>query len=167
MVRISGSGGGKWYNNVLLHWWDQGPDYMHLKIENTKEWLSFYMLEPQHGRGRTMVDIQNTSNVDIFSVKSEGDYGVISMRNCNNIRLFGQAGNGMPSKGYSIIKMTDCDNFLLANIHPQHKSLGRWGALGTSHDPEAWYILSDIANESKDTTTLSGNRQICFYSKRH
>jgi len=135
MVRIEKSGGGKWFTNVLLHWWDQGPSYRHLRIDNTSEPLTFYMLEPQHGRGEYMVEIINSSNIDVFSVKSEGDYGVFSLSGCSNVRVFGYAGNGMPSPGYALFTVRDCNNFLLANINPQHKAYGHYGALGTYNDP--------------------------------
>ena len=163
MIRIEESGGGKWFTNVLLHWWDQGPSYRHLYINNTKEPLRFYMLEPQHGRGTTMVEMDGSSNVDIYAVKSEGDYGVMEMRNCNNIRVFGYAGNGMPSPGYSIFVLEESDNILLANINPQHKRAGSFGALGIYHDPSSWFILKDIHESADQPVYIKGIDQFSAY----
>ncbi len=158
MVRIEKSGGGQWFTNVLLHWWDQGPTYRHLLIENTMEPLRFYMLEPQHGRGDCMVEIKNSKNIDVFAMKSEGDYGVVSIDSCSNIRIFGYAGNGMPSPGYSLFTIRNSEEYLLANINPQQKKLGHFGALGTAHKPENWFILSDL-NKGKEIR-MNGNGQI-------
>jgi hypothetical protein len=165
MVKIEKSGGGRWFTTVLLHWWDQGASYRHILIENTHEPLSFYMLEPQHGRGATMVEIVNSSNIDIFSVKSEGDYGVISMKDCRNIRMFGYAGNGMPNPGYAIYSLINCNDILLANINPQHKGPKGYGALGISHDPNSWYILSDIRKTSLQGLNIPGTEQFALFLK--
>jgi hypothetical protein len=164
-IRIEGSGGGKWFTNVLLHWWDQGPDYRHLSIQGTLEPLSFYMLEPQHGRGTSMVEITDARNIDIFSIKSEGDFAVMDIRNSQNIRIFGYAGNGSPSKGYSLFNLADCRDLLLANINPQHKGAGAYGALGISHDPTTWFILVAKDKAKGTMEKINGTQQFAFYAK--
>lgn len=166
MIRIEGSGGGRWYTNVLLHWWDQGPTYRHLFINGTSEALNFYMLEPQHGRGTTMVEITESSNFDIFSMKSEGDYGVISISRCSDFRIFGYAGNCAPSKGFSIFDITDSEGFLLANINPQHKKPGSYGALGISSDPLTWNILKESKTSEGKTIEIKGTEQFSLYLRR-
>jgi len=94
LIRIEGSGGGRWYTQTLLGWWSQGPDYRHLLVEGTRQPLRFYHLQPQHARSEAMDELNDAHNVDIFSMKSEGDYTVVWMRNCRNIRLYGYGGNG-------------------------------------------------------------------------
>jgi len=165
MVRIEDSGGGRWYTNVLLHWWEQGPDYRHLLIKGTREPLSFYMLEPQHSRGTTMVELTNASNVDIFSVKTEGDYSILTMVNSNNIRLFGQAGNGSPFAGYSLFNVVNCSDFMLTNINPFYKALGHYGALGVSHNPALWFMLTESAKGKTDPVKVPGTEQFALYKR--
>jgi hypothetical protein len=161
MVNIEGSGGGKWYTNVLLHWWDQGPTYQHLMVNETTEPLNFYMLEPQHGRGEHMVGMKNAQNFSIYSVKSECDYGVINIEGCRNFRIFGYAGNGSPNPMYPIITITDSHDFLLANINPQHKGKGHYGALGIARDPRNWNILKE--NNNKSEVRIKGIEQFALY----
>lgn len=163
MVRIEKSGGGKWYTNVLLHWWDQGPTYRHLLIDGTIEPLQFYMLEPQHGRGEYMVEIRNSKNIDVFAIKSECDFGVLSLQQCSNIRIFGYAGNGMPHHGWPLFNIQDSDNYLLANVNPQHKNPGHWGALGISHDPSRWYMVRCKAEDQKEEILIKGTEQFSLF----
>jgi hypothetical protein len=167
MIRIEGAGGGKWYTNVLLHWWDQGPDYRHLLINGTQSPLAFYMLEPQHGRGTTMVEILNSRNIDIFSMKSEGDFGVLTARNSEDFRIFGYSGNGNPYAGYELFNLVVCKDFLLANICPMYKGKGSYGALGIAHDPMSWSTLK--VSDSKDNIIyqLPGNRHIALYKSEN
>jgi hypothetical protein len=165
MVRIEGGGGGRWYTNVLLHWWDQGPDYRHLRIDGTREPLAFYMLEPQHGRGTTMVDIRSAQNIDVFGVKMEGDFGVFTLTGSRNVRVFGLAGNGMPSAGYALFRLENCTDFLLANINPQFKRLGHWGALGTSHHPAGWFRVIDAPAAGAVELKIAGTDQFVLYQR--
>ncbi len=165
MVRIEGAGGGRWYTQVLLHWWDQGPDYRHLLIDGTREPLAFYMLEPQHGRGTTLVEARDARNLDIFSVKMEGDFGVLTFRDSRNFRLFGLAGNGMPARGYSLVTLENCTDFLLANLHPQFKRLGHWGALGTAHHPAGWFRVIDRPAPGVPEVRIPGTQQFALYQR--
>lgn len=162
MVRIEKSGGGKWFTNVLLHWWDQGPTYRHLLIDRTKEPLSFYMLEPQHGRGEYMVEMKNASNVNIYSVKSECDYGVFLIDSCSNFSIFGYGGNGSPHPKYPIFTIKNSHNYLVANINPQHTAKGHYGALGISGDPATWFLLKD--HYDKKELSIKGTEQFLVYT---
>lgn len=141
-IRIEGSGGGKWYNVDLLGWWSQGPDYRHIAINDTHEPLSFYKLEPVHGRGTTMVEIWQSQNINIYGLRGEGDFSVLDLKNCCNIRIFGYSGNGMPFKGYALLNINNCNNTMIANIVPFYKKPGKWGALGAYSDPEQWYLIN-------------------------
>jgi hypothetical protein len=157
MIRIEGSGGGRWYTQTLLGWWSQGPDYRHLLVEGTREPLRFYHLQPQHGRSESMVELNRARNVDIFSMKAEGDYTVVWMRNCRNIRLYGYGGNGAPRPGWSILRVDDTANLRVANICPQLPTRSHYGALGTTFDPTRWFILTD------GSTRALGTQQFALY----
>ncbi|MCB1122601.1 MAG: hypothetical protein KJT03_13700, partial [Verrucomicrobiae bacterium] len=86
MIRISDSGGGRWYTQTLLGWWSQAPDYRHFLVEGTTQPLRFYHLQPQHARCQAMVEFRDASNVDIFSIKAEGDVPIVEMNGCRNVR---------------------------------------------------------------------------------
>lgn len=167
MVRIEGSGGGRWFTTVLLHWWSQGPDYRHLRIENTREPLAFYMLEAEHGRGTTLMEWVNAQNIEVYSMRTEGDFGVLKMKDCENIRIFGLSGNIMASRGYSFFTIEDCRDFLLTNIATFYKRLGRWGALGTAHSPDLYYRLTEKPGDGKPEVRIPGAVQIAWYQRGH
>lgn len=82
-------------------------------------------------------------------MRTEGDFGVLRMKDCENIRIFGLSGNIMASRGYSFFSIEHCRNFLLTNIATFYKRLGRWGALGTAHSPELYYRVTDNPGNGK------------------
>ena len=157
MICIEGSGGGRWYTQTLLGWWSQGPDYRHLLVKGTRQPLRFYHLQPQHGRSEAMVELNDARNVDIFSMKAEGDYTVVWIRNCQDIRLFGYGGNGAPRPGWSILRVDDTTELRIANICPQLPMRSHYGALGTTFDSATWFILSD------ESTRILGTEQFALY----
>lgn len=159
MIRIEGSGGGRWYTQTLLGWWSQGPDYRHLLVQGTRQPLRFYHLQPQHARSEAMVELNDAQNVDIFSMKSEGDYTAVWMRNCRNVRLYGYGGNGAPRPGRSILRLDGSANVRLANICPQLPMRSHYGALGIAFNPATWFILTD------GSTTIPGTRQFAWYQR--
>ncbi len=165
MVRIEGSGGGRWFTTVLLHWWSQGPDYRHLRIEGTREPLAFYMLEAEHGRGTTLMEWVDAQNIEVYSMRTEGDFGVLTMKECKNIRIFGLSGNIMASRGYSFFNIEHCRNFLLTNIATFYKRLGRWGALGTAHSPDLYYRLIEHPGDGLPEVRIPGSDQIAWYQR--
>lgn len=165
MVRIEGSGGGRWFTALLLHWWSQGPDYRHLKIEGTREPLAFYMLEAEHGRGTTLMEWVNARNIEVYAMRTEGDFGVLKMRDCENIRIFGLSGNVMPCAGYALFDIDHCRNFLLTNIDTFYKRLGRWGALGTAHAPGGWYRVVEHPENGQPEIKILGSVQVAWYQR--
>ena len=157
MVRIEGAGGGRWYTQTLLGWWSQGPDYRHLLVQGTREPLWFYHLQPQHARSEAMVELNDARNVDIFSMKAEGDYTAVWMRGCRNVRMFGYGGNLSARPGWPILRIEDSQDLCLANICPQITLGSGYGALGTRYDPATWFVLSDGAMK------LTGTEQFAWY----
>lgn len=157
LVVISDSGGGRWYTQTLLGWWSQGPDYRHLLVDGTRQALRFYHLQPQHARSDAMIELRDARNVDVYSMKAEGDVTILWLNKCENVRLFGYGGNASPSPARSIIHLNDCRDILLANIDPQMWGVGKWGALGIHYKPQAWNILKD------NSFKLSGMQQFALY----
>lgn len=143
MVRIEGQGGGRWYTQTLLHWWSQLPPYRHLLVQGTRQPLRFYHLQPQHARGLAQVEMRDCKNIDIFSMKSEGDVPMLWLQDCRNVRVFGVGGIIAPFPGQPIICMERCNDVLLANVQPQIADASRWSALGIQFDPKRWFILRD------------------------
>ena len=98
-------------------------------------------------------------------MRTEGDFGVLTMKDCADIRIFGLAGNIMPSQGYSLFTIERCQDYLLANIATFYKRLGRWGALGTAHSPQLWYRLTERPAPGRPEISIPGGDQIAWYQR--
>lgn len=145
MVRVTGSGGGRWYDLTIWHWWNQGPDYRHVLVEGTSEPLSFYMLNPEHAVSTAQVEFRSARNVSVYSSKVEGSYTTFLVRGCSNIRFFGYGGVGSPWHNWPVFRFESTRDFLVANVDPQmHLGSRRgWNALVVSTDPRRWRIIED------------------------
>jgi hypothetical protein len=168
-IRIEGNGGGRWYN-LNQHSSSpqaQGPDHRKLVIEGTSEPLRFYTINPEHGTGVAMMEIRNSSNIDMYSMKGEGDYTVLWVRASRNIRLFGYGGNGMARPGWPLIRVDDSTDFLLTHLNPMLKRPGHVGRLGTANNPALWYILQDRPTGSEDLVRARGDEQVGYYRMGH
>ena len=157
MVVIEGSGGGRWYTQTLLGFWAQGPDYRHLLIRGTREPLRFYHLDPLHSRGAAVVELQDAENVDIYSMKGEGSYTMVAMRDSHRVRLFGYSGNAALRPGWPLFRLDRCSDITLAGIYPQLGGVGGVGAMRVGYDPRSWLILRDGAR------TIRGDEQFVLY----
>jgi hypothetical protein len=168
-IHIEGNGGGRWYNlnqhSSSPH--AQGPDHRKLVIEGTSEPLRFYMINPEHGTGTAMMEIRNSSNIDMYSMKGEGDYTVLWVRASRNIRLFGYGGNGMARSGWPLIRVDDSTNLLLTHLNPMLKRPGHVGRLGTANNPALWYILQDRPPGNHELVGARGDEQVGYYRVGH
>ncbi|MDP3070980.1 MAG: glycosyl hydrolase family 28-related protein [Opitutaceae bacterium] len=157
MIRIEGSGGGRWYTQTLLGWWGQGPDYRHLLVSGTREPLRFYHLQPQHGRSEVMVEMRDVENVDIYSMKCEGNYGLLSLHDSRRVRLFGYSGLAVARLGYSLFLLDNSTDVLLAGIYPQLGMIGKVGALHVGYDPRTCLLLRD------GSLTIHSDEEFTYY----
>ena len=156
-IRIEGSGGGRWYNVQQCHWWSQGWFYRHLLVDGTTEPLAIYMFNPEHARSEAMVEIRNAANVDVYSMKAEGNYPAVWMHGSRNVRVFGYGGNGSAWPGWPLFRIEDCHDFLLANVAPNLRPYtpGRWTGLGIGLGPEGWFLVKDAAIAVPSQTPLT------------
>ena len=157
MILVDGNGGGRWYTQTLLGWWSQGPDYRHLMVRGTREPLKFYHLQPQHARSEFMVEMVNVENVDIFSMKAEGSYGLLALKDSRHVRIFGYSGNASLRPGLALFRLEHVEDFVLGGIYPQIGRPGSVGALHIGYDPRGWEILRD------DEHTINGTEQFVLY----
>lgn len=143
MIRIEGSGGGRWYTQTYLGGWAQGPDFRNLRVAGTRQPLRFYHLQPQFARGNAMIEMRDAQNVDIYSMKAEGDFTMLWLRNCANIRVFGFNGMLLPAPGWSLIRLEESRDILLANIHPMMPRVGHYTGHLVNYDPRTSFLLTD------------------------
>jgi hypothetical protein len=171
MVRIEGSGGGRWYDLEVWHWWSQGPDYRHLLVDGTRQPLSFYMLNPEHAASEAQVEFRDARNVSVFSMKAEGQFTLLWMRACRNIQVYGYGGVSDPRPNRPLFRIDDSSDFLLANIDPDHivaeellKS-PQWSGLGAHADARKWMLISDSSDHSATPVMLHGSEQVAVYRR--
>jgi pectate lyase-like protein len=157
MALIDGNGGGHWYTQTFLGGWSQGPDFRFLRVDGTREPLRFYHLQVQFGRGNAMVEMSDVRDVDIFSMKSEGDFTMLWLRQSQNVRLFGHNGLNMAAPGWSVVRLEDCGNTTLTQLQPMVTRVGFYVGHLVNYDPRRWFILSD------GSPIAGGLEQVAFY----
>ena len=144
LIKVENNGGGSWYNLENFDYWCHGPDYRFLKVHGTTEAMRIYHLQPQFNNGLAMVEFESASNIDVYSAKCEGDYSLLWINNCDNIRFFGLSGLIAPRPQREIIKIINSENILLTHICPMVIMQGVvfWGDFSGFHLNKS-YLLSD------------------------
>ena len=169
LVRIEGSGGGRWYDLQQDYIWSQGPDYRHLLVEGTREPLSFYMLDPEHTASDAQVEFHDARNVSVYSLKAEGMFTVLWMRGCRNVRIYGYGGVAAPRPNWSLFRIEKSDDFLLANLNPDQilnqPDSKSWDTGWMPSDPSRWFITTDTPRGSQTQVGLHGTEQIVLYKR--
>ncbi|MCU0913206.1 MAG: glycoside hydrolase family 55 protein [Planctomycetes bacterium] len=157
MIRIEGAGGGRWYTQTYLGGWSQGPDFRNLLVTGTREPLRFYHLQPQFARGNAMIEMRDVRNVDIYSMKAEGDFTLLWLRGCRDVRLFGFNGMLLPAPGWALIRVEDSRSLLLANIQPMMPRIGAYTGHLVNYDPRTSFLVID------DGFKIAGTEQFAWY----
>jgi hypothetical protein len=168
MIRIEASGGGRWYDLFRdQDLWNQGPDFRHLLVEGTREPLAFYMLDPEHASSEAQVEFHDAQNVNVYSLKSEGIFTTLWMRNCRGVRIYGYGGVGAPRPNRPLFRIENSDDFLLANINPESSDMrpGAWNSMGVPSDPRKWILISDAPGRSTAPIELHGIDQVALYRR--
>ncbi|TWT84029.1 Pectate lyase superfamily protein [Planctomycetes bacterium CA13] len=118
-VRISGHGGGKWYNFFIHGLAEETDDYRHVLVENTQGPLAFYHLHAQHADSYAQCEFRNCANVNVYGVKTEYQTRFLKVQDSNNINIFGHGGNATPLRGSAHYVFVDCQNITLTNMSDQ------------------------------------------------
>jgi hypothetical protein len=168
MIQIEGSGGGRWYDLYQVGGWFNGPNYRHLLVKGTREPLSFYMLNPEFARSSVQVEFNDARNISIYSLKTEGMYSTLWMRNCRNVRLFGYGGAHDPQLGYSAFQIDDSYDFALTNLD---SDLTLYSEMHVTEpnpwnmpvDPRKWSLLTHTTEGAQTTTPILGIQQVLLY----
>ncbi len=152
---ITGNGGGKWYNFYQESHWKQAPGYRHLLINGTSQQLSLYQVNPEHAQSDANIEIRNASNVDIYSLKGEGNFAVAWIRDSDQINVYGFGGNAAAfatSDGYpagyaqytpTLIRVERTPNFRLVNIVDYGRMSGNDPVFGAGVDANLWHAILD------------------------
>jgi hypothetical protein len=146
LARISGHGGGRWYNYYAEYSTNQAPGYRHMLVDGTSEPLSFYQANPEHARGEANMEIRNARYVSIYGLKGEGNQPILWVRDSDHIRVFGYGGNAAAYEGTALFRIERTPNFLIANAVDQPRLPGKGSDnffAGRGVDPNQWYMITD------------------------
>ena len=127
---IYDTGGGRWYS-IFGEWtslkFNTGaPGYRALKIENTAthgEPLQIYGLNIERTRSDPQMEINNASDVSIYSFKAESHEGplpedkandILHINNADNISVIGLTGRATPDN--NVIKVDNSQDIKLINV---------------------------------------------------
>lgn len=115
-VRISGHGGGRWYNFFIHGLSQETEDYRHILVEDIPGPLAFYHLHAQHADSFAQCEFRRSANVDVYGVKSEYQTRFLLARDSSGIRIFGHGGNATAFRGSAHYVFADCADITLTNM---------------------------------------------------
>lgn len=131
LVVVRGHGGGLWYNYRAER----------LVIDGATGPLNFYQFSPQ----QVTSEIRHAQRVAVFGTKYEGNGPMLTIRDSDQIALFGHGGNGKGRADQTLFVFERTPNFLFAN---GVDGPTRIGSTSLSHregstDPQFWHMLFD------------------------
>ncbi|MGQ8336615.1 glycosyl hydrolase family 28-related protein [Sunxiuqinia sp. A32] len=143
-VRVTGNGGGRWYNYYDETWsFDSRSSFRHLLVDGTTEPFRIYQCNPEHARSDANMEIRNSRNITLYGVKCEANAPAVLIRNSENIRVFGFGGNETPWPNTSAFQIENSKNILLASLFNQprlHKG-GPDQFNGPNVEPDLWHMV--------------------------
>lgn len=190
-VVFAGGARGRWWTffleDFILEALDVGPasevhptaghggpveaTYRHVLIENANEGsLRFYQFNTEHARSDANAEIKGSSNVTMYSVKTEGNACVLWIRNSTDITMFGSGGNAaaLPlnasySQGYTqgippSLYRVDEGSSRVRLVVPTDQGRTKGGSPsdfpGEGFDPRTWSL---VAWRSSNLSTPAGS----------
>ena len=152
MLHIKGlTAGGKFYafateNNTLAEL-THHTNYRHVLVDGTIDPIYFYGLNVERIYSGVQTEIRNSSNVEIFYLKSEATTGQSStplfINNSNNIALYGLTGKIDLTSGYEWVRLKDSDNILATCMKDFNGASGKaWNAIEEIYNAQTFTIHS-------------------------
>lgn len=165
LVIIQGNGGGRWYNYHQESSCCQGPNYRHLLIQGTRQPLHFYQCNPEHARSDTNMEIRDARFVSIYGLKGEYNHPILTIRDSDQIRVFGYGGNAAALPGRSLFVVQRTPNVLLANLVDSPRLAGAGSAehfAGQGVDPHLWHMVLEEPNAGAAILTPPLDRPVLY-----
>jgi hypothetical protein len=137
-VVVANNGGGKWYN---YHHGEtvktKEPGYRRLLVENTREPLAFYMFNLEHAYYQEAhAEFRNAKNVFLYGTKGETYNTLLWFRDCDNVAVFGNAGNSNSLNSPAIFRIENTPNFMLVNLVDRTRKAKHYN----------WHMLAEEAD---------------------
>ncbi|QDV66002.1 glycosyl hydrolase family 28-related protein [Crateriforma conspicua] len=163
LVRITGNGGGSFYNFHQESWALHGKEYRHVLIEGTRQPLRFYQCNPEHARSDANMEIRSASDVSVFGVKGEYQTPIIRMVDSEKIRIFGYGGNASAWPRRALFEIQDCSSYLLTNLVDSPRLQGAGSAdhfAGEGSDPRTWSMVQVMVGGKSDLQLRPADRPV-------
>jgi hypothetical protein len=144
-IRISGSGGGRWYGLFTRTGGpaSRPPAFRHLLVEGTTEPLHLYAYCPEYALSDCQAEFRRAQNVFVYGLKAETDLKrahqspPLWIVDSRNILVCGYTGIGEADAGRGLIELHGRNpDLVLANM-------GRWRKSAAPED--SWYYVLDVA----------------------
>jgi hypothetical protein len=118
-IRISGNGGGRWYNFFIHGSHGEDDSYRHILIDGAQGPIRFYHLHAQHADSFAQCEIRNSRDVTIYGVKTEYQSRFMVARNAESLHIHGHGGNATAIRGSAHYLFYDCKDLLFSNMSDQ------------------------------------------------
>lgn len=150
LVRISGYGGGRWYNFFQdTRSSEQGPGYRHLLVDSTSSPLAFYQCNPEHANSLANMEIRNAAYVSIYGLKGEEEVPILWINHSDHIYVFGYGGMAAAYEDKSLFLITNTPNFAIVN------AVDTIAIREGRADPDKWHmIIEEMAGHTYKTPPL-------------
>jgi hypothetical protein len=168
LVVVTGNGGGKFYRFFQGRSDGVSPDYRHLLIDSTSQSLRLYQCNAEHAKANANIEIRGASNIDIFGLKSEGNYTVLWIHDSTSVAVYGYGGDATAfpldctyPAGYSqvtptLFRVDDSTDVRLANLHDRGFITSSVDSLaGYGYPPDGWaMVVENTAGLESHTSPL-------------
>lgn len=118
MVRIHDNGSCRWYIFIDLDSQRQGLRHRRLLVENTKGPVRLYHAQFQHEHGVAEMEISNSENAAVYSVKNERSSTILLIQNSHNILMTGIGGPCWAAKSHKKVIINNSSNVTLSGLTP-------------------------------------------------
>lgn len=174
LVRVSGHGGGKWYNFHQGQADYMAPGYRHILIEGTTQALSFYQFNPEHAQGEANAEVRNASNVSFYGVKGESNYPVLWIRDSDHVNVYGYGGNaaalaagdtyppGFQQFMPSLFRVERTTNLRMVNLVDEPRVQGGHPVFGFGMNPGHWHMLLEVDGSNRQIATVVLDRPVLY-----
>jgi hypothetical protein len=162
MFKFSGSAGGRFYalgseynafRDLTFH-----PNYRHILIEGTSEPMRFYSCNVERVHGGVQFEIKNSSNIDIFYLKSEaavtgsdddkkvGDSTPLLINNSSNIGVYSLGGFLNLKPGQALLELTNNSTGIIATHFKSNASTltAGWFNVKESFNSQTFGVSYDV-----------------------
>lgn len=166
-IRITGSGGGRWYN----FWCDitqGGAGYRILKISGTRQPLRIYACNVEHSRSEYEMEIDGCKNIEIYGLKSECNAADLLIKDSENIALFSKGGDASAPEGKALLYLENSRNILLTLLNDYRVTQGHGMNFysGYWYPASLWHMVEE-RSEQQISATGPWERPVYYASGRY